>query len=139
MDIESESYSNWDKAKINRRSWFRSGRNANPVPKFEGDDHLHAAVITGNRDLSMNLTNFVDNLNRLPVHTTFTSIIGGNHQQFGSYDPSGRSRLRDRPLIDGNATISRDAQLNATADALVRTLLRATKNNDISPRSLVDC
>ncbi|XRB16807.1 hydrolase [Pseudoscourfieldia marina] len=105
-----------------------------PVPKFEGDDHLHAAVITGNRDLSMNLTNFVDNLNRLPVHTTFTSIIGGNHQQFGSYDPSGRSRD-----IDGNATISRDAQLNATADALVRTLLHATKNNDISPRSLVDC
>ena len=83
---------------------------------------------------SMNLTNFVDNLNRLPVHTTFTSIIGGNHQQFGSYDPSGRSRD-----IDGNATISRDAQLNATADALVRTLLHATKNNDISPRSLVDC
>ncbi|XRB04619.1 hydrolase [Pycnococcus provasolii] len=110
-----------------------------PVPNFEEDDHLHAAVITGNRDLSINLTNFVDNLNRLPVHTTFTSIIGGNHQQFGSYDPSGRSRLRDRPLIDGNATISRDAQLNATADALVRTLLRATKNNDISPRSLVDC
>ena len=105
-----------------------------PVPNFEGDDHLHAAVITGNRDLSINLTNFVDNLNRLPVHTTFTSIIGGNHQQFGSYDPSGRSRD-----IDGNATISRDAQLNATADALVRTLLRATKNNDISPRSLVDC
>ncbi|GHP06618.1 hypothetical protein PPROV_000536300 [Pycnococcus provasolii] len=105
-----------------------------PVPNFEGDDHLHAAVITGNRDLSMNLTNFVDNLNRLPVHTTFTSIIGGNHQQFGSYDPSGRSRD-----IDGNATISRDAQLNVTADALVRTLLHATKNNDISPRSLVDC
>ena len=110
-----------------------------PVPNFEEDDHLHAAVITGNRDLVINLTNFVDNLNRLPVHTTFTSIIGGNHQQFGSYDRSGRSRLNSSRDIDGNATISRDAQLNATADALVRTLLRATKNNDISPRSLVDC
>lgn len=53
---------------------------------------------------------------RLPAHTEWLRIEGGNHAQFGHYS--------NQPG-DGDAAISREAQQRIIRDALVRALVRA--------------
>lgn len=50
---------------------------------------------------------------RLPPHTRFVEIDGGNHAQFAHYGPQ---------LFDGDATISRETRQAAARDALAELL-----------------
>ena len=58
------------------------------------------------------------NAGKLPPHTKWVTIDGGNHSQFGYYG----FQLGDR-----SATISREAQQEATRQALSDTLKRADR------------
>ena len=53
------------------------------------------------------------NRHLLPAHTTWVQIRGGNHSQFGNYG---------RQLLDGKASISREAQQALTRAALLDVL-----------------
>jgi hypothetical protein len=50
---------------------------------------------------------------KLPAHTRWVEIAGGNHSQFGRYD---------NPFVDGEATISRAEQEALTRSAIIRLL-----------------
>lgn len=54
---------------------------------------------------------FEKSLDRLPAGTDLVTIAGGNHAQFGYYGPQ---------KGDGTATVSREAQQQQTADAIMR-------------------
>jgi hypothetical protein len=50
---------------------------------------------------------------RLPAHTRWIEIRGGNHAQFGRYEHA---------FADGEATISREKQESITRAAIIRLL-----------------
>jgi len=54
----------------------------------------------------------------LPEHTKWMEIEGGNHSQFGHYG---------HQLLDGTATVSREAQQEITRSALMAALAKAEK------------
>jgi pimeloyl-ACP methyl ester carboxylesterase len=54
------------------------------------------------------------NKGKLPAHTRWIEIAGGNHSQFGRYD---------NQFVDGDATISREEQEALTRSAIIRLLV----------------
>lgn len=54
----------------------------------------------------------------LPPHTKWVEIEGGNHSQFGHYG---------HQLLDGKATVTREAQQTVTRSALLEALIEAGK------------
>jgi len=78
------------------------------------------ALVSGSVDLIVNKTKFEYGKKWLPKNDTFiVDILGGNHQQFGSYDTS------DRPGIDGHATIPEVLQQEITISAILHVATRA--------------
>lgn len=58
------------------------------------------------------------NLGKLPAHTRWIEIEGGNHSQFGRYENT---------YVDGEATISREEQEAVTRSAIIRLLVEADR------------
>jgi Alpha/beta hydrolase family len=53
---------------------------------------------------------FLKNLNKYPLNTTFITIDGGNHYNFGDYG---------RQVVDNNSTISKQEQQNMTINYIL--------------------
>ncbi len=75
---------------------------------------LPVLVVSGSRDEIVRQTEFAAQPQRLPPHTQFAWLAGGDHFQFGSF--------ADKPVA---ATISRAEQQRLTLDALLGFLDRA--------------
>ncbi|MFX0075051.1 MAG: alpha/beta hydrolase [Candidatus Hermodarchaeota archaeon] len=74
------------------------------------DSEIDAISISATLDGVLNTQNFNSTKENLPSNTTYVSIEGGNHAQFGWYgDQAG----------DNEASISREAQQEKTVDAIL--------------------
>ena len=71
---------------------------------------LRVLSVLGDRDEVVNRDNWEDGVDRLPEDTTYLTLPGGNHAQFGDYGPQPG---------DGQAQLSRTEQQRMTADAIV--------------------
>lgn len=86
---------------------------------------LPTASVNGTLDFIVNSTNFEQGQSLLPVNDTFhMAILGGNHQQFGSYDDSDRVEILGPAQVDGNATIPEKVQLDMTISAIAHVASR---------------
>ncbi|MDO8879691.1 MAG: alpha/beta hydrolase [Coriobacteriia bacterium] len=70
---------------------------------------LAVLSIIGTEDRVVDPEVFAEAVERLPADTTYLKLDGGNHAQFGDYG---------RQTRDGEATITREEQIRATADAV---------------------
>lgn len=85
---------------------------------------LPTAIVEATNDMIVNRTRLAAGAHLLPpaAHVLKINITGGNHSQFGSYDPSGRPG----PLgPDGNATIPEVVQRGLSASAIADVAARA--------------
>ncbi|MBC2143877.1 alpha/beta hydrolase [Listeria innocua] len=80
-----------------------------------------ALSITGTKDDVLNKDAYDKNKKYLPKDTTFVSIEGGNHAQFGSYGAQHG---------DGKATISEAEQTDQVSNALIAWLNTSVKNQE---------
>jgi hypothetical protein len=79
---------------------------------------LPMAAVTATEDAIVNMTRWEENTVYLSNDTIFESIEGGNHGQFGSYNDT--LRLPILGQMDGEATISPEAQWDATIDVILQ-------------------
>ncbi|MBC1484470.1 alpha/beta hydrolase [Listeria sp. FSL L7-1509] len=77
--------------------------------------------ITATNDQVLNKESYNENKKYLPKDTTFVSIDGGNHAQFGSYGTQHG---------DGKATISGEAQTEQVANAMIAWLQTSVQNQE---------
>lgn len=70
---------------------------------------IRAVSIYGSKD-GVLASEFENSAKRLPPRTMFVKIEGGNHAQFGNYGPQ---------KGEGSAEISREAQQERTAEAII--------------------
>ncbi|EDF4963954.1 alpha/beta hydrolase [Listeria monocytogenes] len=80
-----------------------------------------ALSVTATKDEVLNQDSYNKNKKYLPKDTTFVSIKGGNHAQFGSYGEQHG---------DGKATISGPEQTDQVANALITWLNTSVKNQE---------
>jgi pimeloyl-ACP methyl ester carboxylesterase len=78
------------------------------------DSTLPVAMLYGTHDFITRKTEFEASYERLPKHTEFTAIEGGDHYQFGSFGN-----------VDVTATISREEQQHQTVALLQSFINRA--------------
>ena len=78
-------------------------------PTKQLDDSLDTLLIYGSEDGVLNFASYQEGLNYVPESAVQHVIAGGNHAQFGSYGPQAG---------DGEATISRERQMEETAVAV---------------------
>ncbi|MNO32844.1 Alpha/beta hydrolase family protein [compost metagenome] len=71
---------------------------------------LSVLSVLGTEDQVMNRESYSKGRSYLPDNTVYSSIVGGNHAQFGSYGPQ---------KGDGKATISEEKQQNDTVRAML--------------------
>ncbi|MGB8233690.1 MAG: alpha/beta hydrolase, partial [Methanobacterium sp.] len=72
-----------------------------------------ALSIRGSLDGLATSKEISDNLNKFPVNTTFITIDGGNHANFGNYGMQ---------VGDNNSTITREEQQNLTVGYILEFL-----------------
>jgi alpha/beta superfamily hydrolase len=75
-------------------------------------------VIRGSPDGLATSTQISDNLNKFPVNTTFITIPGGNHANFGNYGVQAG---------DNNSTITQQEQQNLTVNYILNFLKNLNK------------
>lgn len=81
------------------------------------------ASVNASLDLVINQTNFVMSQSLLSENDTFyMEVMGGNHQQFGSYDNSERQALLGQ--VDGNASIPETIRLDLSIAAIAHVASR---------------
>lgn len=82
--------------------------------------NLSVLQVTATEDYILNSTNLELAREYLPSDSSsWVSIEGGNHGQFGHYDASGRIAAIGPWQQDGNATISNEEQVSVTAGAII--------------------
>lgn len=77
-----------------------------------------ALLIRGSLDGLATSTQISDNLNKFPANTTFITIPGGNHANFGNYGAQ---------QGDNNSTITKQEQQNLTVDYILTFLKNLNK------------
>jgi hypothetical protein len=92
-------------------------------PNFTNYD-LPAASVSGSVDLLATPAKMNPGRERMnKEHTFMMDINGGNHQQYQSYDDSGRREVLGQ--IDGNSTITEDVQMDLAISAIAHVVSRA--------------
>jgi hypothetical protein len=92
-------------------------------PNFTNYD-LPAASVSGSVDLLATPAKMNPGRERMnKEHTFMIDINGGNHQQYQSYDDSGRREVLGQ--IDGNSTITEDVQMDLAISAIAHVVSRA--------------
>ena len=94
---------------------------------------LPTALIEASNDLVVNRTRLEAGAHLLPAGDFLmrVNISGGNHSQFGSYDPAGRPG----PLHDGNATIPESVQRDICAATIADVAARVQAMDATQRRS----
>ena len=87
------------------------------------------ALVYATNDHIMNKTHFFENMYLVSNNTIFVPLVGGNHQQFGSYNTSDRVRVLGKHQIDGVATISPQSQWNICAKVIYDIALQSKRIN----------
>lgn len=77
------------------------------------DEKLKVISIVGSEDKVINIKNYQESENNLPINSEFITIEGGNHSQFGSYG------LQKN---DGISSISEDEQQSITVSLISKFL-----------------
>lgn len=88
------------------------------------DSDLPMAAVIATEDQILNLTRWEENMQYLSKNlTTFVSIEGGNHGQFGSYNDTLRTPLLGQ--VDGEPTISPETQWDLIVEAIYGVALQS--------------
>ena len=90
----------------------------------ENQQDFPVAAITATEDTILNRTRWEVNRQYLPNSTLFVSIEGGNHEQFGSYNTTGREEILATGRMDGTPTIDAEEQWDLTVKAIYEIALR---------------
>lgn len=87
---------------------------------------LPMAAVSATLDGVLNFTRWEENAAFLSNETLFVSIEGGNHGQFGDYNDTLRTPILGQ--MDGEATISPQAQWEISVDTILSVIMLANEN-----------